>query len=150
MSAVVKDMTWPDIERVVEIENSLFAADPWTAELFWAELAEVGTSREVVCAWIDDAIVGYASLRYVGKEGDVNTIAVASGHQGQGIGRELMNWMYLSAKDHGVEELFLEVRSDNKAALAMYEKDQFERIDVRKNYYGTDIDAIVMRKRLST
>ena len=146
---VLKAMQWPDIERVVEIEHSLFAADPWSAELFWSELAQVGSSREVVCAWVDDSIVGYASLRYVGKEGDVNTIAVTSSHQGQGIARDLMNWIYDTARAHGVQELFLEVRSDNTAALAMYDKDQFERIDVRKNYYGTDIDAIVMRKRMT-
>jgi ribosomal-protein-alanine N-acetyltransferase len=148
MTAVLKEMTWPDIEAVVAIENELFAADPWTAELFWAELAEVGNSRSVMCAWDEDKIIGYASFRYVGKDGDVNTIAVKADQQGQGTGRQLMQWMYAEAALHGVDTIFLEVRSDNNIALCMYEKDGFERIDVRKNYYGTDIDAIVMRKRL--
>ena len=148
MSTVLKEMTWPDIEAVVGIENELFAADPWTAEMFWAELAEVGNSRSVVCAWNAEEIIGYASFRYVGKDGDVNTIAVKADLQGRGIGRQLMQWIYAEAELHGVDTIFLEVRSDNDIAISMYEKDEFERIDVRKNYYGTDVDAIVMRKRL--
>lgn len=149
MTVTIKPMEWTDIEAVVQMERQLFTADPWTAELFWSELAEVGTSREVVCAWLGSDIVGYASLRYVGKDGDVNTIAVAQNSQGQGIGRLLMNWLYETATSHGVDQLFLEVRSDNVPALAMYDKDGFERIDLRKNYYGTDVDAIVMRKKLA-
>ena len=150
MTVVIKNMTAADIAQVAEIEKSLFDADPWTPELFADELAEVGNTREVVCAWDGNDIVGYASLRYVGREGDVNTIAVSTSHQGQGIGRALMDWLYSAAQQHGVKELFLEVRSDNQQALAMYNKDDFLRIDVRRNYYGTDIDAIVMKKRLAS
>jgi ribosomal-protein-alanine N-acetyltransferase len=143
-------MTKSDIDAVVQIEKELFVDDPWTVELFREELAEVGNSREVVCAWDGDSIVGYASLRYVGGEGDINTIAVAANHQGRGIGRSLMNWLYAAAAEHKVRDLFLEVRSDNEPAIAMYSKDDFVRIDKRKNYYGTDIDAIVMRKKLAS
>ena len=150
MTIEIKPMTDADIKAVSKIEESLFAADPWSPELFAQELYEVGNSREVVCAWDGDAIVGYASLRYVGAEGDVNTVAVARDQQGKGVGRQLMNWLYESAKDHGVKHLFLEVRSDNDIAIAMYTKDGFDRIDKRKNYYGTDIDAIVMRKRMTS
>lgn len=150
MTVEIKNMTSVDIPRVVDIEKSLFTADPWTADLFADELAQVGISRDVVCVWNDGQIVGYASLRFVGREGDVNTVAVAKSHQGQGIGRQLMDWLYETANTRGVRELFLEVRSDNDAALAMYTKDDFQRIDIRRNYYGTDIDAIVMKKRLAS
>lgn len=148
MSITLKPMKDADIKAVSKIEQTLFSEDPWTPEMFSQELFEVGNSREVVCAWENDEIVGYASLRYVGNEGDINTIAIAQNHQGKGIGRQLMSWLYEAAKAHEVKQLFLEVRSDNEIALAMYTKDGFERIDKRKNYYGTDIDAIVMRKRL--
>ena len=142
-------MEWPDIEVIADIEKDLFTDDPWTQEMFWSELAQAGISRELVCAWAERGIVGYASLRYVGSEGDVNTVAVAHNYQGQGIGRTLMNWLYETAQYHGVTDLFLEVRSDNSRALQMYTKDQFEQIDLRKNYYGTDVDALIMRKRLT-
>lgn len=150
MSVTLRPMQWPDIEAVASIEIDLFPVDPWTAEMFWSELAAVPESREVMVA-IDGAdIVGYASLRFVARESDVNTIAVRRDRQGQGIGRLLMTWIEDAARAHGSREMFLEVRSDNEVAIAMYAADGYERIDMRPNYYGTDIDAIVMRKKLST
>ena len=43
----------------------------------------------------------------------------------------------------GAEEVFLEVRSYNAAAISLYEKTGFTKISVRKGYYG-DCDGIVM------
>jgi ribosomal-protein-alanine N-acetyltransferase len=105
-------------------------------------------SRDVVVAELDGRVVGYASLRFVGKQGDVNTVAVASSEQGLGIGTQLMNWLEDKARERGVRELFLEVRSDNVAANAMYQKRSYDRIDIRRNYYGNAIDANIMRKKL--
>jgi len=147
--AVIRPMSWWDIEDVVAIEHELFQADPWTAELFWAELAGVGESRDVAVLSVDDKIVGYCSLRHVGSEGDINTIAIAASHQGQRLGSRLYDWMRLRAVEHGVRQLFLEVRSDNEAAKQMYVSLGFEEIDRRKDYYAVDVHALVMRKRLS-
>ena len=147
--AEIRPMSWWDIEDVVAIENDLFQADPWTAELFWAELAGVGESRNVAVLSVDDKIVGYCSLRHVGSEGDINTIAIAASHQGQRLGSRLYEWMRLRAVERGVRQLFLEVRSDNEAAKQMYLALGFEQIDMRKDYYGVGVHALVMRKRLS-
>ena len=149
MSVTLRPMQWPDIEVVAAIEAELFLDDPWTPEMFWAELAAVPESREVMVAVEGDEIVGYASLRFVATESDVNTIAVRANRHGQGIGRLLMTWIEDAARAHGSLEMFLEVRSDNSVAVSMYDADGYERIDVRPNYYGTDVDAIVMRKKLS-
>jgi ribosomal-protein-alanine N-acetyltransferase len=149
MSVTLRPMQWPDIEVVAAIEAELFLDDPWTPEMFWAELAAVPESREVMVAVDGDEIVGYASLRFVATESDVNTIAVRADRHGQGIGRLLMTWIEDAARALGSLEMFLEVRSDNSVAVSMYDADGYERIDVRPNYYGTDVDAIVMRKKLS-
>jgi len=142
-------MLWWDIPEVVAIENDLFPVDPWSAELFWAELAGVGDSRDVAVLSVDNNIVGYCSLRHVGAEGDINTIAVAASHQGQGLGSLLYDWMRARANEYGVRQLFLEVRSDNEPAKHMYAALGFEEIDRRKDYYAVDVHALVMRKRLS-
>ena len=146
---MIRSMVWWDISEVVALENELFSVDPWSAELFWAELAGVGDSRDVAVLSVDDKIVGYCSLRFVGSEGDINTIAIAASHQGQGLGSQLYDWMYSRATEHGVRQLFLEVRSDNLAAHQMYVSLGFDQIDSRKDYYGAGLHALVMRKRLS-
>lgn len=142
-------MTTADLAEVVEIEKALFPIDAWTDALFLAELAEVSISRDVSVAILDSQLVGYASFRYVGKQGDVNTVAVASDQQGKGIGTALMDWLESQAVLRNVREIFLEVRSDNEAAIKMYATRGYERIDIRRNYYGNTIDANIMRKRVA-
>lgn len=145
----IRPMTVADLPQVLEIENELFPTDAWTKDLFLGELAEVPVSRSVAVLEVADQIVGYASLRFVGREGDVNTIAISKNHQRQGLGKELLDWMTATAKDLGVRELFLDVRADNEPAILMYQANGFERIDVRRNYYDHSVDALVMRKKLS-
>ena len=145
----IRPMTKDDLTAVLAIESELFPIDAWTKELFLGELAEASNSRDVAVAVIESEIVGYASFRYVGKQGDVNTVAVSSEHQGKGIGTALMDWLESQAVLRNVREIFLEVRSDNEAALKMYISRGYERIDVRRNYYGNTIDANIMRKRVA-
>jgi ribosomal-protein-alanine N-acetyltransferase len=142
-------MTTSDLAAVLEIEKDLFPIDAWTEESFLGELAEVSISRDVSVAISDSEIVGYASFRYVGKQGDVNTVAVSKAHQGKGIGTTLMDWLESQAALRNVREIFLEVRSDNEAAIKMYDARGYERIDIRRNYYGNTIDANIMRKRVA-
>jgi ribosomal-protein-alanine N-acetyltransferase len=145
----IRPMTTADLSAVLEIEKALFPIDAWTDALFLAELAEVSISRDVSVAILDSQLVGYASFRYVGKQGDVNTVAVASDQQGKGIGSALMDWLESQAVLRNVREIFLEVRSDNEAAIKMYAARGYERIDIRRNYYGNTIDANIMRKRVA-
>jgi ribosomal-protein-alanine N-acetyltransferase len=145
----IRPMTTADLSAVLEIEKALFPIDAWTDALFLAELAEVAISRDVSVAILDSQLVGYASFRYVGKQGDVNTVAVASDQQGKGIGTALMDWLESQAVLRNVREIFLEVRSDNEAAIKMYATRGYERIDIRRNYYGNTIDANIMRKRVA-
>jgi len=145
----IRPMTTSDLAAVLEIEKDLFPIDAWTEESFLGELAEVSISRDVSVAISDSEIVGYASFRYVGKQGDVNTVAVSKAHQGKGIGTTLMDWLESQAALRNVREIFLEVRSDNEAAIKMYDARGYERIDIRRNYYGNTIDANIMRKRVA-
>jgi ribosomal-protein-alanine N-acetyltransferase len=145
----IRPMNHSDLARVLEIEVDLFPVDAWSEDLFLGELAEVSISRDVSVAILNSEIVGYASFRYVGKQGDVNTVAVASDQQGKGIGTALMNWLESQATLRNVREIFLEVRSDNEAAIKMYVTRGYERIDIRRNYYGNTIDANIMRKRVA-
>ena len=145
----IRPMKHSDLDNVLAIEVDLFPIDSWTEELFLGELAEVSNSRDVAVAILESEIVGYASFRYVGKQGDVNTVAVSKDQQGKGIGTALMDWLESQATLRNVREIFLEVRSDNDAALKMYASRGYERIDVRRNYYGNTIDANIMRKRVA-
>ena len=142
-------MRWWDVQSVMAIEEELFPVDPWTQEMFWSELAQAPEGREVVVLESNGELVGYASMRVAGADGDINTIAVASHVQGKGFGRALMDWIIERFSARGVQQAFLEVRSNHDRAHDLYLSYGFTDIDVRKGYYDNDIDAIIMKLQVA-
>lgn len=141
-------MTLSDLDEVLAIEQKLFPNDAWSEDLFLGELSQVPESRRLYVLVQEEKIIGYASLRFVGRQADINTIAISLENQGKGLGQQLLRHLESEAKSLGVNEMFLDVRADNLAATKLYEKSDFIRIDIRRNYYEHSIDAFVMRKRL--
>ena len=140
-------MRWWDIEPVMVLEHELFGDEAWSKTMFWSELAE-HMSRHYLVAEVDGAIVAYAGLyAYPPHESYVQTIAVAPSHQGRGIGTRLLNDLIEESQRRGCERLDLEVRADNDVAIALYERQGFIRIGLRRHYYQpSGVDAVVMRR----
>jgi ribosomal-protein-alanine N-acetyltransferase len=140
-------LTPADAERCAELEAQLFDGDdPWPAVAFNRELA--GKHNHYVGARIAGMLVGYAGISRLGRtppfEYEVHTIGVDSAYQGRGIGRRLLDELLVFA-DGGV--VYLEVRTDNEAALALYRSTGFERIGLRRHYYRVSgADAYTMRR----
>jgi ribosomal-protein-alanine N-acetyltransferase len=144
----LRPMRWWDIDAVRAIEQSLFP-DAWSTETFWAELAGVPETRHYVVAETGREVIGYAGLFATRDQADVQTIAVAAGHQGSGLGATLLDALLDEARRRGCREVLLDVRVDNESALHLYEKAGFERISVRRGYYQSGgVDGVVMRLRL--
>jgi ribosomal-protein-alanine N-acetyltransferase len=151
MSLALRPMRWWDVEPALPLEQALFGAEAWTAETWWAELAQPGR-HYVVGHTPDDELVGYAGVLVSGAEADVMTVAVDPRHQGSGHGRVLMRHLLDVAAGRGAQQVLLEVRADNLAAQRVYERLGFERIAVRRGYYRSaegSVDAWVMRLRLA-
>src|SRR5450759_333151 len=141
-------MTWRDIPARAALEPTLFAADAWSEQTWWAELA--GRPRRCyVVAEQGGAVVGYAGVDRGGEVADVMTVAVASAAQTRGLGTLLMDWLIAEARRGGAQHLMLEVRADNVAAQRLYSKAGFVMTTVRRRYYQpADVDAQIMRLRL--
>jgi ribosomal-protein-alanine N-acetyltransferase len=139
-----------DIEGIVPVEAELFAGDPpWTAEQFRSELAGMPDTRWYIVAEIDGRLAGYAGLMVVGGTADVQTLAVVPAFQRRGLGAALLEALIDEARDRRAGEVLLEVRADNAPALALYERHGFERIAIRRGYYGSGrYDGLVLRRRL--
>ena len=144
-------MRWWDVEVVLPIEADVFAGDPpWTAEMFWSELAGVPDTRWYVVAEIDGELAGYAGLLVGADTADVQTLAVAPTHQRRGVGGTLLDALIAESRARGAREVLLEVRADNEPALALYGRYGFERLARRRGYYGGGRhDGLVLRRRLT-
>lgn len=153
-----------DLDAVMQLERASFPTDAWSSAQMAGEFASPygyyvvveatdGPDAGAVAgagdgATVAPAVVGYAGFSSLpgGRDGDVQTIAVAAGHRGQGIGRALFQDLLDEAARRGVRDVFLEVRADNPVAQAMYRAFGFEQIGTRPRYYQPDdVDALVMR-----
>jgi len=134
-------MRWWDIEPVAELEQILFPGDsPWTAAMFWAELA--AGHHYVVVRSDRGMLLGYAGLAIGPDEASVQTIGVAPQARGAGIGRALLRDLLTAA---GERPVLLEVRVDNEPAIELYTSEGFERIGLRRRYYQpSGADAYTM------
>lgn len=140
-------LTASDAARCAELEAQLFDGDdPWPARAFLAELA--AKHIHYVAARTQDKLVGYAGIARLGRirpyEYEIHTVGVDPAHQGQGIGREMVARLLEITSGATV---FLEVRTDNEAAIKLYESLGFVIVGVRRRYYRVSgADAYTMRR----
>jgi [ribosomal protein S18]-alanine N-acetyltransferase len=147
MTVTYDSLTPQDAARCAELEKQLFDGDdPWPARAFTAELE--AKHIRYVAARADDKLVGYAGISRLGRkrpyEYEIHTIGVDPTYQGQGIGRHMMEELLEYASGGTI---FLEVRTDNEAAIALYESLGFINVGLRRRYYrASGADAYTMRR----
>ena len=133
------------LDAIMAIESATFPTDAWNSDTMRRELSSRVNRYYVVES--AGEVIAYGGSRIVGCDADVQTIAVAAGFRGRGLGRRVMEQLIEAARDEGALQMFLEVRADNPAAISLYESLDFEQIDVRAGYYQPEgVDAIVMMK----
>ena len=146
MTVLIEPLSRADAARCAELEVQLFEGDdPWPASAFVSELS--GRHNHYVAARAADQLVGYAGIARLGLlrpyEYEIHTIGVDPAFQGRGIGRLLLDAL-LHYADGAV---YLEVRTDNTPAIALYRSAGFVEIGLRKRYYRVSgADAYTMRR----
>ena len=146
----VRDMQTKDLSVVVKIEQTAHLS-PWARLSF-----EESLTKDKHCRVIEvrDELVAYSVVTTVLDELHILNIACAPKAQGLGLGHALMSDIIEFARQSALSKLFLEVRSSNRIAQALYEKWGFKQIALRKQYYrpaitgGAREDAQVYLKML--
>lgn len=132
-----------DLERVHEIELESFSS-PWSPRMLAEEL-ELGYSHPYVLE-INRRVEGYVFARAVVNEFHVSNLAVSSGMRRQGYGHFLMAFMVKKARELSCDIVYLEVRTNNLAAIRLYQKLGFGIIRMRSRYYEDGSDAYEMAR----
>ncbi len=104
----------------------------------------------VIAAAIDGELAGYAllSLRKDSSAVRVYSIAVDARYARRGVGSALLQASEKYARLHNKSQITLEVRYDNAAAIALYEKWGFGQFGVHEDYYADGAAALRYRKLL--
>lgn len=134
-----------DLAALRRLEHACFEKDAWPlldliAVLTWPEIVRLKAVE-------DDEMVGFivGDPRLSQGVAWISTIGVAPHFQRRGIGRMLLHACENEIK---LPRIKLSVRSSNHGAITLYEKEGYRMVDVWKNYYSDDEDALVMEKIL--
>ncbi|MCI9234318.1 MAG: GNAT family N-acetyltransferase [Bacilli bacterium] len=105
------------------------------------------SSRKIYVIKNNNKIIAFICYLSLMESIELEAIYVDSIFRKQGYGNILLEYMIQEAGELNCRNIFLEVREKNLSAIHLYQKNGFEIIGYRKQYYGTE-DGIVMKKEL--
>lgn len=128
----IEKMNESHLNDIALLEKQCFSV-PWSRSALEAEL-EKENSRFFV-AITKNEVSGYIGANNVLGEVYVNNIAVFYNYRGLGIGEKLLSHLIDVSKEENCDLVTLEVRESNISARKLYEKLNFKKVGVRKNFY---------------
>ena len=146
---IIRKVKKEDFEQVYQIEQTCFK-DPYPRKHLEYEFFE-NPINIILVAEVDEKIVGFIDFMVTFNSATIVQIAVVPEYRKQKIATNLLNEMEKSFPkdlDDVVENVTLEVRKSNEAAINLYKKDGYEIIVEKKHYYPDGEDAIYMVKRI--
>jgi len=108
-----------------------------------ANSTHIGSTFVHVCQQ-DGAVVAVVQWRNLGEEAEILDIAVAEKHRRHGNARFLLKKFVEHLRQHGIGDVFLEVRESNFPAIALYRKFGFSTSGRRLNYYQHPQEAAIL------
>ena len=146
MECVIKRATVSDVNSINNIENNL----PKRILSFDDIINDISNPNTYYfIAQTNDLPIGYISVKNMIDHIDIISIAVEEKYRKKRIGTILLNRVFVLAKELNISSIYLEVRVSNKSAINFYEKNGFNLITTRKNYYSDNHeDAFIYLKNL--
>ena len=117
-----------EINGVLAVEEASFS-NPWSREMYLAELENSGISFCFLAKDEDGRVVGFCSFWRVLDELHINNLAVAPANRRAGAGSALLSHALQKGATLGAERATLEVRRSNQDARALYERFGFTQPD---------------------
>lgn len=144
----LRPMLETDLPRIHRIELASYDY-PWSLGNF-SDSLHAGYSM-----WVREAegeVIGYYTLMVAAGEAHLLNLTIAPSWRRHGLGRDLLDHCLARACDHGADSVFLEVRTSNLVAIALYHSEGFVDLALRRDYYparqGRE-DALIMKKTLA-
>jgi [ribosomal protein S18]-alanine N-acetyltransferase len=149
----IRRMATADPDRAHAIGELLRDAPHWPQSAYRRAIDPEAAPRRIALVAAGPelgSILGFTIASLLPPQAELETIAVAPESQRKGLGRRLLLALADELKAAGVRELFLEVRSSNWPALALYQSLGFVRTGLRPGYYADPVeDAVLMSLQLA-
>jgi ribosomal-protein-alanine acetyltransferase len=141
---LIEHVSLDDLNDVMAIEDTCFGPDAFSRR----QISYLITRSKGIflVAKHNNQVAGYVSLVTNRRHntGRIYSIAVFPQYRGNGIGEALLEKSVAYARDTTLKAIFLEVRTDNDAAISLYKKKGFTKRLLKPNYYKDGADAYSM------
>jgi ribosomal-protein-alanine N-acetyltransferase len=135
---------------MMALEGHAVTAAHWDREHYVRLFANSEPRRVALLIETEQGTQGFLVARAVGKEWEIENIAIAGPARRRGLGMRLLGEFLDQARAEGADSVLLEVRESNHAARAFYEKWAFVEDGRRRSYYTDPCeDAILYRLSLT-
>jgi GNAT superfamily N-acetyltransferase len=129
MTISVKEIDPDQYERLFPF---LLLAEPSESALRWSLDNLSDTVYEVR---VDEEIIGAATLRWKSEPPEIVELAVAADRQGQGFGKQIVEWLLDEARRKGKQELVVGTGNASIGNIVFYQRCGFRMDHVRKDYF---------------
>ena len=133
------------LDELALLEAKCFE-NPYSVNLLKEDL--INSNRHQFFAYFKNELVGYISFEETFDELNLFKICVLPEFREYGIASRLMkNMIDYFNENENINKIFLEVDAQNTNAIKLYEKFDFQKISIRKNYYQNGDDALIFEKK---
>lgn len=146
---MIRAATLDDLDALAELERTSFRDDVLSRRQFRYLLTR-GQALTLV-ATRRGRLRGYLLLVFRANSGvaRIYTIAVAAADRRHGVGAALLAAAERAARRCGCDRVRAEVRVDNHASLALFERRGYRRFGAYRGYYADGQDAVRVEKRIA-
>ena len=138
---MVSNFVIEDIDRINELGTKL---NPKFKELF--HIDKLNSNEKIYVYKENNQILGFIHISINFEVVDLLNIIVDEKYRNKHIATLLMDYM-ITDLPNNASRILLEVNKNNTAAIKLYYRFNFEVINERKNYYGSD-NALIMERSL--
>jgi len=145
---VIRIANLEDLDALVAIENRAFTIDRFSRRSFRYLLTKANAVTLVEER--DGVVCGYAMLLFnIGTSlARLYSLAIHPDYQGKGIGNALLNEAEKVAMERNCITLRLEIRKDNIPSISFFEKHDYRKFGVLKDYYEDHMEGLRYEKSL--
>ena len=138
----IKTASQEHLDAIEKIEIECF-------DSFWntSQLKDAINFNTCFVILVRDIVVGYLISLMAYDECEILRIAVKKNFRNNNYATCLIKNLTKCCLEKKVKHIFLEVAQTNKNAISLYEKNNFEKIGIRKKYYK-NCDAIIYKMDL--
>jgi [ribosomal protein S18]-alanine N-acetyltransferase len=149
----LRDYRTTDLDAMFQLDQECFSAefrfDRESIQMFAEEQGAVVCIADNGGAEIVGFVIVHVERVAEGWRGYVVTLDVRAEYRGQGVARRLMEQAEVHVVAARARSMELHVFTGNEGAIRFYERVGYERIAVRRRFYGKlGLDAFVYRKEL--